>query len=99
MLILDDVITAGTAIGEAVELIRTVGATPAGVVVSLDREEVGGASRLSAIQEVQQKLSIPVRSIVTLTDLIEHLEDSADFGSFLPAVRSYRNRYGVTRAE
>ncbi len=97
VLILDDVITAGTAIGEAVSMIRAVGATPAGVVVSLDREEVGGSSRLSAIQEVQQKLSIPVRAIVTLTDLIEHLEGNAEFGSYLPAVRAYRNRYGVSR--
>ena len=98
VLILDDVITAGTAIGEAATIIRSVGATPAGVIVSLDREEVGGASRLSAIQEVQQQLSVPVRAIVTLTDLIEHLEGSAEFGSYLPAVRAYRNRYGVTRA-
>ena len=98
VLILDDVITAGTAIGEAVTVIRTAGGTPGGVLVSLDREEVGGSSRLSAIQEVQQKLSVPVRSIVTLTDLIEHLEDNPEFGSHLPAVRAYRNRYGVTRA-
>jgi orotate phosphoribosyltransferase len=97
VLILDDVITAGTAIGEAVTMIRAVGATPAGVVVSLDREEVGSSSRLSAIQEVEQKLSVPVRAIVTLTDLIEHLEGNAEFGSYLPAVRAYRNRYGVTR--
>ncbi len=98
VVILDDVITAGTAIGEAVVLIRSAGATPAGVLVSLDREEVGGASRRSAIKEVEEKLSVPVRSIVTLTDLIEHLEDSAEFSSYLPAVRSYRNRYGATRA-
>ena len=98
VLILDDVITAGTAIGEAVGLIRTAGATPAGVLVSLDREEVGGSSRRSAIQEIQEKLSVPVRAIVTLTDLIEHLEGSAEFSSYLPAVRAYRNRYGVTRA-
>ena len=97
VLILDDVITAGTAIGEAVELIRSVGATPAGVLVSLDREEVGGSSRRSAIQEVEEKFSLPVTSIVTLTDLIEHMEGSDEFGNHLPAVRAYRNRYGVTR--
>jgi orotate phosphoribosyltransferase len=97
VLILDDVITAGTAIGEAVELIRSVGATPAGVLVSLDREEVGGSSRRSAIQEVEDKFSLPVTSIVTLTDLIEHMEGHAEFGNHLPAVRAYRNRYGITR--
>ncbi len=94
VLIVDDVITAGTAIGEAVNLIRTQGAEPAGVVISLDRQELGKGTR-SAVQEVEAALSVPVRSIVRLEDLIDHLEESSEFGQHLPAVQAYRNRYGV----
>ncbi len=97
MLIIDDVVTAGTAIGETVGLIRSLNATPVGVLVALDREEVGNSGDVSAIQAVEQQLLVPVRSIVTLTDLIEHLEGSAELGGHLPAVRAYRNRYGISR--
>jgi orotate phosphoribosyltransferase len=94
VLIIDDVITAGTAIGEAVNLIRAQGAQPAGVVISLDRQEIGKGTR-SAVQEVESALQVPVRSIVRLEDLIEHLEESTEFGQHLAAVQAYRNRYGV----
>lgn len=94
VLIVDDVITAGTAIGEAVNLIRAQGAEPAGVVISLDRQELGKGTR-SAVQEVEAALGVPVRSIVRLEDLIDHLEESSEFGQHLPAVQAYRNRYGV----
>jgi orotate phosphoribosyltransferase len=93
VLLIDDVITAGTAIGEGVRLIRAHGAEPAGVVISLDRQEVG-QGELSAVQEVEKALGIPVRSIVQLNDLLEHLEDSEEFGLHLPAVQAYRDRYG-----
>jgi orotate phosphoribosyltransferase len=95
VLILDDVITAGTAIREVLELIRAAGATPAGVLVALDREEVGPKSRISAVKQLEAELGVPIRSIVTLTDLIDHLEEDKDFAANLPAVRAYRNRYGV----
>jgi len=95
VLILDDVITAGTAINEAIGIIEAAGATPAGVLVALDREEIGGRSRLSAVKELEIKLDIPIRSIISLTDLVEHLEGDADYAHYLPSVRSYRNRYGV----
>jgi orotate phosphoribosyltransferase len=89
------VITAGTAIREVLELIRAAGATPAGVLVALDREEVGPKSRVSAVKQLESELAVPIRSIVTLTDLIDHLEEDKDFAAHLPAVRAYRNRYGV----
>ena len=95
VLILDDVITAGTAIREVLELLRSAGATPAGVLVALDREEVGPKSRVSAVNQLETELGVPIRSIVSLTDLIDHLEEDKDFAAHLPAVRAYRNRYGV----
>jgi orotate phosphoribosyltransferase len=95
VLILDDVITAGTAVREALELIRGAEATPAGVLVALDREEVGSKGRVAAIDEMQADLGVPIRSIVTLTDLVDHLEESNQFKERLPAVRAYRNRYGT----
>ena len=95
VLILDDVITAGTAIKEAISIIQSAGATPAGVLVALDREEIGGRNRLSAVRELEQTLGIPIRSIISLADLVDHLEEDEDYAEYLPSVRSYRNRYGV----
>jgi orotate phosphoribosyltransferase len=95
VLILDDVITAGTAIREVLEIIRAAGATPAGVLVALDREEVGPKARISAVQQLESELNVPIRSIVSLTDLVDHLEEDKEYAEFLPAVRAYRNRYGA----
>ena len=94
VLIVDDVITAGTAVRAAHRLISENGAEVAGLVISLDRQEVGQESR-SAVQELEEALGIPVISIVTLEDLIDLLEESAEYGEYLPAVRRYRTRYGV----
>ena len=94
VMIVDDVITAGTAIGEAVEIISAGGAEVSGVLVSLDRQEVG-RGRQSALQEVAQRLGVPVVSIVSLADLIGHLEHSEVFREHLPAVVRYRDRYGA----
>ena len=93
VLIVDDVMTAGTAIRESVEIIRAHGATPAGVLIALDREERGQGER-SAVQEVQETYGLPVVSVLRLRDLVEHLESAGD-KDFLEAVRAYRNRYGV----
>jgi orotate phosphoribosyltransferase len=95
VLILDDVITAGTAIREVLEIIRGAGATPAGVLVALDREEVGPKARTSAVQQLEAELGVPIRSIVSLTDLVDHLEEDKEFAEHLSAVRAYRNRYGT----
>ena len=97
VLILDDVITAGTAVREVLDIIRGAGATPAGVLVALDREEVAPKSRVSAVQQLQDELGVPIRSIITLTDLIDHLEEDKEYEQHLRAVRAYRNRYGVLR--
>lgn len=94
VLILDDVITAGTAIRESVALIREAGGTPAGVVLALDRQE-RGAGALSAVQEVRETYGIPVSSIITLGDLVAFLEDAPAYRQFLPVVREYRERFGV----
>jgi orotate phosphoribosyltransferase len=95
VLILDDVITAGTAVRETITLLREAGGVPAGVVIALDRQE-RGSGELSAVQEVQQAYGIPVASIIRLDDLVEHLEGSTRHRQFLPLVQDYRDRYGVT---
>jgi len=94
VLIIDDVISAGTSIRESVELIREAGATPAAVVIALDRQECG-QSKLSAVQEVQQNYGIPVISVASLTDLIDYLAGHPELESKLAAVRAYRVRYGI----
>ncbi|MFS8609370.1 MAG: orotate phosphoribosyltransferase [Gammaproteobacteria bacterium] len=95
VLILDDVITAGTAVREVLEIIRAAGGTPAGVLVALDREEVGTKQRISAVDQLAAELGVPIRSIVTLSDLVDHLEEDKEYAQYLPALRSYRNRYGA----
>lgn len=94
VLIVDDVITAGTAIRAAIEIIRSAGGEIAGVLLALDRQEKG-SGKLSAVQEVEQNLDIPVFSIIRLTDLITHLESQADSPELLASVRDYRARYGA----
>ncbi len=94
VLIVDDVITAGTAIRESVDIIQAAGATPAGVVIALDRQERGRGER-SAIQEVEQDLGLPVTSIVTLSDLQAWLEGGAGTADTLERIRAYRAEYGV----
>jgi orotate phosphoribosyltransferase len=94
VLIIDDVISAGTSVRESVDIIRAAGAEPAGVVIALDRQE-RGQGELSAIQEVQAEHGIPVLNIISLNDLLGYLKDSAELGEFLPAVQAYRDQYGV----
>jgi orotate phosphoribosyltransferase len=93
VLIVDDVITAGTAIRESVEIIRRHGATPAGVLIALDREERGQGER-SAVQEVQDGFGLPVVAVLRLKDLLTHLEATGET-AILASVRAYRDRYGV----
>jgi orotate phosphoribosyltransferase len=95
VLIVDDVITAGTAIRESIDIIRAAGADPCGVILALDRQE-RGQGELSAVQEVQQHFKLPVASILKLQNLIEHLEKSASQDvRVLAAVRQYRADYGI----
>lgn len=94
VMIIDDVITAGTAIREVMTLIEQNQATPAGVVIALNRQERGKAE-LSAIQEVERDYKMPVISIISLADLIEYLEEQGDKAEELAAIRNYRDEYGI----
>lgn len=94
VLIVDDVITAGTAVRDAYQVITSSGASIAGLAISLDRQERGQGS-LSAVQELKSSLGIPVISIVRLDDLIDILEESADYAQHLDPVLAYRRKYGV----
>jgi len=94
VLVIDDVITAGTAIRESVAILNAVDATLAGVVISLDRQEKGTGD-VSAIQEVEKQFGIDVAHIVSLSDLVEFLGDESGQEDVLALIRSYRDRYGV----
>ena len=94
VLIIDDVITAGTAIGESVTIIRANGATAVGVALALDREERGKEGERSAVEEARARYQLEVASIVRLRDLISWLEHSAPDPAVLAAVRAYRERWG-----
>ena len=94
VLIVDDVITAGTAIRESETLIDAAGARPAGVLIALDRQERGQGER-SAVQEVEDSMGVKVVSIIGLADLVSHLESSSGHENELAAVAAYRDRYGV----
>jgi len=94
VLIIDDVISAGTSVRESVAIIRQAGATPAGVSISLDRRE-RGETPVSAVQEVEMKFDLRVASIVTLDDLIAYLEDKRGSDRYLGPIRAYRDQYGA----
>ena len=95
VLIVDDVITAGTAIRHSIEIIRAAGAHPAGVLLALDRQERGAVSPLSAVQEVREQFGMPVVAVISLSDLMQHMRilgRDADLAS----MEAYRDRYGLT---
>ncbi|HNR91588.1 MAG TPA: orotate phosphoribosyltransferase [Dokdonella sp.] len=94
VLVVDDVITAGTAIRESLALIATHGARPAGVLIALDREE-RGQDRLSAAQEVAAEFGIPVVAIARLSELLAYTGEHAELAPHRAALLEYRNRYGV----
>jgi orotate phosphoribosyltransferase len=94
VLIVDDVISAGTSVRESVGLLRGAGAEPCGVAIALDRMEKGQAE-LSAVQEVERVYGMPVISVATLDDLVAFLRDNADLAAHLAAVESYRSKYGA----
>lgn len=96
ILIVDDVITAGTAIREVMTLLATQNVLPAAVMVALDRQERGEGS-LSAIQEVEQCYGIPVLSIITLDTLVEHLQQDGRYQTQWNAMQAYRSQYGISQ--
>ncbi|WKX26536.1 orotate phosphoribosyltransferase [Tatumella ptyseos] len=94
VMLVDDVITAGTAIRESMEIITAHHATLAGVLISLDRQE-RGREAISAIQEVERDYQCRVISIITLKDLISYLEEQPTMAEALEAVKAYREQYGI----
>jgi orotate phosphoribosyltransferase len=99
VVIIDDVITAGTSVKESVEIIRAAGAEPCAVLIAMDRMERAGPdgalSPHSAVQEVQQRYGLPVVSIASLTDILALLEHNAEFAQYRESVLAYRARYGI----
>ena len=95
VMIIDDVITAGTAIREVINIIQAAGAEPAGVIISLDRQEKG-KGELSAIQEVERDFNIPVVSIVNLSQVLDYIQDDASLSQYADAISLYRSQYGIT---
>ena len=99
VVIIDDVITAGTSVRESVDIIRAAGAEPCAVLIAMDRMERAGPdgalSPHSAVQEVQQRYGLPVVSIASLTDILALLEHNTEFAEHREAVLAYRARYGI----
>ncbi len=95
VLIVDDVITAGTAIRETMQILDAQGAKPAGVVIALDRQERGQGEE-SAVQEVERAYGIPVICIVKLDDVIAYLAERPEYVAYLAQMRRYREQYGVS---
>jgi orotate phosphoribosyltransferase len=94
VLIVDDVITAGTAIREAVDIIQAQGGSAASILIALDRQEKG-KGELSAIQEVQNDFGVSVHSIITMADLIDYIKTDENYSQYLDAMLRYRDEYGV----
>ncbi|OOZ39229.1 orotate phosphoribosyltransferase [Solemya elarraichensis gill symbiont] len=94
VLIIDDVISAGTSVRESVEIIRAQNAEPAGVVIALDRQERGQGEK-SAVQEVESDIGIPVSAIAHLEDMITFVEEAPEYNSWLKPVLAYSEKYGV----
>ena len=95
VLLVDDVITAGTAIRESLQIIRAQQATAVGVAIALDRQEKG-QGELSAIQELQQQENLDVINIVNLQDMVAYLQQQSDMQAHLSAAQAYRTAYGIT---
>lgn len=95
VLIIDDVISAGTSVRESIDIINAAGATTAGVVIALDRQEKGQGEK-SAIQEVEEQHGFPVASIAQLSSLVDYLAEQGNRADTLAAVRAYREQYGVS---
>ena len=94
VLIIDDVITAGTAIREVMAMVNEAGAKAAGVVIGVDRKERGNG-KSSAIQEVEEQFKIPVVSIIDIDDILTYLEAKPDMASLVEEIKEYRDEYGV----
>ncbi len=97
VLIVDDVISAGTSVNESVAIIRAAGAEPVGVCIAMDRQERGRQGESSAIEEVERRHGLKVTSIIDLATLIHYLEEEPELEAHLEAIREYQKLYGVSR--
>jgi orotate phosphoribosyltransferase len=95
VLIIDDVISAGTSVRESVDIIKAAGATPAGVAIAIDRQE-RGLGELSAVQEVEKENGLPVCTIATLDGLIGYLQIQEDMAQNLEQIKKYKSQHGIT---
>jgi len=97
VLLIDDVITAGTAVTEAVEIINSFDASLAGIIVALDRQEKGQGEK-STIQEISARYTVPVTSIINLQDILDYLAESTDgdYSQYIDKVAAYRNEFGAS---
>ncbi|MBS0288894.1 MAG: orotate phosphoribosyltransferase [Proteobacteria bacterium] len=94
VIIVDDVITAGTALREALKLIQTTSASISGIIVALDRQEKG-LSNVSAITEFQSEFNIPVKAIMTFADILSYVKNNAQFKDYAQDLANYREQYGI----
>jgi len=94
VLLIDDVMTAGTAVHESVKIINAQSATLAGIIIAFDRQEKGQSEK-SAVQEIQHRYQIPVKSIIQFNDLIEYIESNKDYNAFIKSLEAYRDQYGT----
>jgi orotate phosphoribosyltransferase len=94
VVILDDVITAGTSVRESIDIITDAGAIPAGILIALDRQEKG-LNEMSIIQELKQNYHLPVIAIISLTEIIEFIADSPENNSHIEAIKHYQQTYGA----
>ena len=94
VVVIDDVITAGTSVNESVDIISSAGARLHAIVIALDRQEVADGETRSAVQKIQDRLGVPVLSLIKLDNLVSYLESSADFKRHYQDIQEYRNLYG-----
>lgn len=96
VVIVDDVITAGTSINESVKIIRSAGATPCAIAIALDRQEIADGDTQSAVQKMEQQYNIPILSLLKLDDLVNYLQSTQEYRQHYDAIAAYRDAYGGT---
>lgn len=94
VVIVDDVITAGTSINESINIIKSAGAKPYAIAIALDRQEVADGDTLSAVQKIEQQYNVPVLSLLKLDDLVNYLQSTQEYRQYYDAIAAYRDTYG-----
>ncbi len=94
VVIVDDVITAGTSINESVKIIKSAGAKPCAIAIALDRQEIADGDTHSAVQKIEQQYNVPVLSLLKLDDLVNYLQSTQEYRQYYDAVAAYRDAYG-----